>query len=1004
MQFRFLQLLCEGHNARFQEYLHTQAGKSTTVNLVQTTVDYLLLMQESVSSFCWHYNNMEHIEIMGQDNISCAFSVIKQVLITLTEYIQGPCKWNQTALSRSRLWDAIQGLLRLFAYLQVQLSNTNSIELLREVLKVLSDMITLLLSMLEGNQMSSEIGVSMKHTLVDCRNELQYITKFCFMFIKLNDTITSKAFTQYDTNKDGRISRVEFERALQSQKQYSAEEVDYLMICGDTNRDGYIDYTEFLDRFLLRAEEIGFNLVVLLQNLFEHLPKTNSDFELNDLRNRGKELMEHFHNHLGSIEIIGKSKTVEKVYFQIPKSCRDQWGRSQIQEAKREFINTCDHENVNSKLDKFIDFSENTIFEMRHFGKLCQVEEWEREARAKYHRDQNRDKFREIQPGPLSEESTTESTSRGRALTAAIKANGFALFLNILHILAWCGKKAAGLWLQLMRKKKPKPTTTQIDNGQACRIKDSLPSNMCTIPGESTLGTGDCVELEPSNLMYEAEKFYEKTKIIPVGFSEEYRDLKNRKYSCFRKFCEYLRDLTQQAHYWPLIIQSNFKFSSFLVENEQTLKSLRFISVILMNFFLLFYYQSSENLFAYSYTFILNMVASLHILLCLLLLYTYIMWKVPLECFKREKKICIEILQDSDILKRFLGSHRKPFLTQYWWDSWALKSEKFPRMYWDKHFKQKVREKYSDMDREEEISQLLGENREGQEGKQDEELDDVHSLNELTNNFGVDYYYAIWMLFRVYISDRNLLFSLMYICFTCMGILFDHFFFAFHLLPEMMAYFSTLRTVVVSVTIHGKRLVYTTLLMSAVIFIYTVFAFRFFTVYYSNNCTDMLSCLLFHLHHAVRAGGGVSDVIAPPNTNDSFVLPRFFFDMSFFFIVIVFLLAIIQGLIIDAFGELRDREEGVRASMQNKCFICGINKDKFNQVPRGYETHTNKEHFYPNYLFFIMYLINKHDTLYTGQESYVWELYLKRKWDFFPIGCYFEQSRIEQSMAENNST
>ena len=989
-------MLCEGHNASFQEYLHTQVGKSTTVNLVQITVDYLLLMQESISSFCWHYNNMDHIEIMGQDNISCAFSVIKQVLITLTEYIQGPCKLNQTALSRSRLWDAIQGLLRLFAYLQEQLSNTNSIELLREVLKVLSDMIVLLLSMLEGNQMSSEIGVSMKHTLVDCRNELQDITKFCFMFIKLNDTLTSKAFTQYDTNKDGRISRLEFERSLQTQKQYSQDEVDYLMRCGDTNRDGYIDYAEFLDRFLLRAEEIGFNLVVLLQNLFEHLPKTNSDFELNDLRNRGKELMEFFNNHLGSIEIIGKSRTVEKVYFQIPKSCRDQWARSQIQESKREFINTCDHENVNSKLDKFIDFSENTIFEMRHFGKLCQVEEWERESRAKSHRDQNRDRFRDIQPGPQSQEYTTRDTVRGSTFSATFKAKCLGIFLLVVHILKWCGRNTRRFIPKRFRRKKQPE-----DSATTCWLTED---NTCRLPGEEVLETGECVELEPSHLMKEAEQYYEKSKIIPIGFSDEYNDLKNKKYSRWRKVKQYTRELTQLTHYWPLIIQSNFRFSSFLVENEQTLKSLRFFSVIFMNFMLLFYYQSDQDSFAYDYKLTLILTASLHITLSLLLLYTYIMWKVPLECFKREKKICIEILQNSDILKAFLDSKSKPFLSQYWWDAWALKSDKFPRMYWDKYFKQKVRDNYADMDREAEINELLGENRDT-DGDDNEELgeDNYRSLNEYTHGkFGVDYYYAVWMLFRVYLSDRNLLFSLMYICFTCMGLLFDSFFFAFHLIPEMMAYFSTLRTVVVSVTIHGKRLVYTTLLMSAVIFIYTVFAFRFFTTYYNKNCTNMITCLQFHLSAALRSGGGVSDVIDTPDKMDPLVLPRFVFDMSFFFIVIVFLLAIIQGLIIDAFGELRDREEGVRASMQNKCFICGINKDKFNQVPRGYEKHTTKEHYYPNYLFFLMYLINKHDTLYTGQESYVWDLYLQRKWDFFPIGCYFEQNNNDLPGAENS--
>ncbi|XP_010783025.1 ryanodine receptor 2-like [Notothenia coriiceps] len=43
--FRFLQLLCEGHNSDFQNYLRTQIGNNTTVNIIISTVDYLLRVQ-----------------------------------------------------------------------------------------------------------------------------------------------------------------------------------------------------------------------------------------------------------------------------------------------------------------------------------------------------------------------------------------------------------------------------------------------------------------------------------------------------------------------------------------------------------------------------------------------------------------------------------------------------------------------------------------------------------------------------------------------------------------------------------------------------------------------------------------------------------------------------------------------------------------------------------------------------------------------------------------------
>ena len=75
--FRFIQLTSEGHNngwrhnkyffylygkyiffkniffADWQNYLRSQAGNTTTVNLVICTVDYLLRLQESMMDFYW---------------------------------------------------------------------------------------------------------------------------------------------------------------------------------------------------------------------------------------------------------------------------------------------------------------------------------------------------------------------------------------------------------------------------------------------------------------------------------------------------------------------------------------------------------------------------------------------------------------------------------------------------------------------------------------------------------------------------------------------------------------------------------------------------------------------------------------------------------------------------------------------------------------------------------------------------------------------------------------
>jgi ryanodine receptor 2 len=58
----------------------------------------------------------------------------------------------------------------------------------------------------------------------------------------------------------------------------------------------------------------------------------------------------------------------------------------------------------------------------------------------------------------------------------------------------------------------------------------------------------------------------------------------------------------------------------------------------------------------------------------------------------------------------------------------------------------------------------------------------------------------------------------------------------------------------------------------------------------------------------------------------------------------------VSGLVIDAFGELRDQLDSVNENMESSCFICRIGKEYFNAVPRGFDTHIAKEHSPANYM------------------------------------------------------
>ena len=60
-----------------------------------------------------------------------------------------------------------------------------------------------------------------------------------------------KAFNKYDKDGNGFITRDEFRRVVEDkyQAKLTAKQVDALMIQADTNKDGRIDYEEFLRAF-----------------------------------------------------------------------------------------------------------------------------------------------------------------------------------------------------------------------------------------------------------------------------------------------------------------------------------------------------------------------------------------------------------------------------------------------------------------------------------------------------------------------------------------------------------------------------------------------------------------------------------------------------------------------------------------------------------------------------------------------------------------------------------
>ena len=1237
--FRFFQLLCEGHNLEFQNYLRTQAGNTTTVNVVISTVDYLLRLQESIMDFYWHYSSKDVIDPSGTENFIKAITIAKQVFCTLTESIQGPCPQNQQALAHSRLWHAVGGFLFLFAHMQDKLSrNSSQLNLLIELLDLQKEMVIMMLSMLEGNVVNGTIGKQMVETLVESSGNVEIILKFFDMFLKLPRLTSSTNFQEYDKTGSGWISPQDLRKAMEQHKIYTPEETQYLLSCCEPNHDGMIDYREFIDRFHQPAKDIGFNLAVLLTNLAEHI--TNEP-RLQKFLETASTVLNYFEPYLGRIEIMGSSKRIERVYFEIKETTLDQWQKPQIQESKRAFFYSVVTEiDGKERLEAFVNFCEDTIFEMQHASNILGEDEEEPPTKAdKYpfdaaatsgapgssdssdylvedHEGVSRMAwFKLIYDGLLYIFSLTimiinqlrPARVRRRLaiirkmtyvqLMVAVSKFSFNLclatvrfsFTSVCSILKFVFKimvddgslqnqnrqhissTARGATRQSIKQE---PVYASINDLSPTLGASSLPemsasgvastvvrTELVTSPSVMTAIVADVVsESSPNNL--KPAQSAKVQEICATSGSESYVDDINQSLGpdgagkrdndqdYYNEIGMIDNETLMAANAGKSskhkgigfklshLTNYNQKIVSFLARNFYTIKMLALITAFIINFILLFYKvtslseleviegtaslalsstktntensasESTDELYNrdakfaedlgvklrdietkversltnykntygqehrddddreepdqdgevddepdvdvvdtdgivvksgrdadgkggagngdsdpnedgggedettdvaeyvvmdehwYYMRYGFTVLASIHSLFSLCMLIAYYHLKVPLVIFKREKEIARKL--------EFEGIYitQEPDSEDWWnsrWDKLVISAESFPVNYWDKFVKKRVREKYREQYDYESLSNLLGMDKHGSSSISGHDRTRFKGLllgHWLPGLIKLDWRYQIWKA-GVTLLDKSFQYQLLYLIFS-LGGHYNHFFFAAHLLDVAVS-FKKLRTILQSVTHNGKQLLLTVMLLTIVVYIYTVIAFNFFRKFYVQGeeeepvrkCHSMMTCFVYHLYQGVRAGGGIGDVIEPPDGDDNEVW-RIVFDITFFFSVIVILLAIIQGLIIDAFGELRDQLLTVASDMESNCFICSIGKDVLDKVPRGFDTHVQKEHNLANYMFFLMHLINKPDTDYTGQETYVWELYQRRCWDFFPVGeCFRTQSEEE---------
>uniref|UniRef100_A0A671LFL9 Inositol 1,4,5-trisphosphate receptor n=1 Tax=Sinocyclocheilus anshuiensis TaxID=1608454 RepID=A0A671LFL9_9TELE len=265
--------------------------------------------------------------------------------------------------------------------------------------------------------------------------------------------------------------------------------------------------------------------------------------------------------------------------------------------------------------------------------------------------------------------------------------------------------------------------------------------------------------------------------------------------------------------------------------------------------------------------------------------------------------------------------------------------------------------------------------------------------------------------YKAVIMDVFFLLHVSYVI-VCMLGLFVHEFFYSILLFDLVRREETLLNVMRSVTKNGRSIFLTAVLAIILVYLFSIVGFLFFKddflmqvdrlpclyicvcVFISVKeededgtervCDTLLMCIITVLNHGLRNGGGIADVLRKLSKEEPMFPARVVYDLLFFFIVIIIVLNLIFGVIIDTFADLRSEKQRKEEILKTTCFICGLERDKFDNKTVSFEEHIKSEHSMWHYLYFLVLVKVKDPTEYTGPESYVAQMIKEKNLDWFP--------------------
>jgi len=243
--------------------------------------------------------------------------------------------------------------------------------------------------------------------------------------------------------------------------------------------------------------------------------------------------------------------------------------------------------------------------------------------------------------------------------------------------------------------------------------------------------------------------------------------------------------------------------------------------------------------------------------------------------------------------------------------------------------------------------------------------------------------------------------------------------------------FPAMRALGSAVYVGGPELVGTVVVAILIIFFFAIFSFLVFSEGLdegevpTETCGTFYKCVMMHLvggfYSGDDHGADLSGAIVPTGPTTGFnTLQDHIWDkpglqtrsayIKLFAWTYGFLLSALFGAqVVDAYSEIRSREQYIVDTLAARCPMCGLSNDALEtRHPSGFFRHAHEEHAIKNYLFYLHYLRSTPEAQHTGLEAYVWRCLKVGDLTWLPrLNCFALQeidlSRENQGTGEGSA-